>query len=784
MIQNNNNLFHLQTESTSYVFRVNEKNHLEHLYYGEKIAIEGDAMALQSKDCFIMGNLIAYEQEDKQYSLSQLCLEASGLGKGDIREPFVELIFANGSRTTDFLFEKAEVRKKEALTVLPSSYDESGETEELVISLKDRNHHVRLELCYGVFYQTNVITRSARLINEGNEVITVSRLLSAQLDFETNEYVFTNFCGSWGREMKRYNHELHQGKVVNASRAGVSSNRNNPFVMLSELGTTEDFGSCYGMNLIYSGNHYEAAEVSELGQVRLVSGINPEGFTYELQPEAVFQAPEAVMTYSSLGMNGMSQNMHHFVKEHIVRGEWKKKERPILLNSWEAAYFKINESKLVKMAKAAKDAGIELFVMDDGWFGNRNDDTSSLGDWFVNEKKLPGGLKGIADKINGLGLDFGIWVEPEMICADSDLFRLHPDWAVRIEGQSHSEGRNQMFLDLTKDDVCNYVIKVMSRIFESANISYVKWDMNRIFTDLYSDTLSAHRQGEFGYRYNMGLYKVLEALMSKFPHILFEGCASGGNRFDLGMLCYFPQIWASDDTDGYERATIQTGYSYGYPMSVVTAHVSGCPNHQTLRTVPLETRFNVAAFGVLGYECNLLEATKEELDAIKAQVALYKEYRGVLQFGDYYRIANGDDTDYRNGVYQWITVSEDKETAVGLYMQNRVTPNYSYARFKAKGLDPEYTYVFTNRTLKYNIKEFGDLVNTVAPIHIKKDSLGHNMLAKFIKMDGEQECYTVKGSLLNNAGIRLKQGFAATGYSDQVRFFQDYSSRIYFMNKK
>ncbi|MDO5521191.1 MAG: alpha-galactosidase [bacterium] len=784
MIQNKNNLFVLETENTSYVFRVNEKGHLEHLYYGEKIDMDCDAAALQAKDSFIMGNMIAYNQEDKQYSLSQLSLEVSGLGKGDIREPFVELIFKDGSRTSDFLFEKAEVRKKEELTHLPSAYDESGETEELVVSLFDHNHQVRLELSYGVFYNTNVITRSAKVINAGNEVITVSRLLSTQLDFETNEYILSNFCGSWGREMRRYDHELHQGMVVNASRAGVSSNRNNPFVMLREIGATEDFGSCYGMNLIYSGNHYEAAEVSELGQVRLVSGINPEGFSYELHPECTFEAPEAVMTYSSLGMNGMSQNMHHFVKEHIVRGEWKKKERPILLNSWEAAYFKINESKLVKMAKAARDAGIELFVMDDGWFGNRNDDTSSLGDWFVNEKKLPGGLKGIADKINALGMEFGIWVEPEMICADSDLFRLHPDWAVRIEGQSHSEGRNQMFLDFTKEDVCNYVVKVMSRIFESANISYVKWDMNRIFTDLYSNTLSKECQGEFSYRYNVGLYQVIGELMSRFPHILFEGCASGGNRFDLGMLCYFPQIWASDDTDGYERATIQTGYSYGYPMSVVSAHVSGCPNHQTLRTVPLETRFNVAAFGVLGYECNLLEATKEEMDAIKAQVALYKEYRKVLQFGDYYRIANGDDTDYRKGVYQWITVSEDKETAVGLYMQSRVTPNYSYARFKAKALEPEFTYEFTNRTLKYNIKEFGDLVNTVAPIHIKKDSLGHNMLAKFVKMDGEQECYTVKGSLLNNAGIRLKQGFAATGYSDQVRFFQDYSSRIYFMNKK
>lgn len=784
MIQKTNSIFKLDTLHTSYVFRVNEHKQLEHLYYGDRIEVMPDDEALRAKDAFIMGNMNSYDSVDRMYGLSQLSLEVSGVGKGDIREPFVELIFADGSRTTDFVFECFEIRKKKALETLPSSYDEMEETEELVVTLVDQNHPVTLELTYGVFVSTDVITRSAALINNGNENVVVERLMSTQLDFETNEYVFTNFGGSWGREMRKYDHPLHQGKVVNASRAGVSSNRNNPFVMLREECASEDFGACYGMNVIYSGNHYEAAEVSELGQVRLVAGINPEGFSYLLQKKERLEAPEAVMTFSSKGMNGMSHNMHDFVKEHIVRGAWKKKTRPVLLNSWEAAYFKINEGKLLKMAKAAKDIGIELFVMDDGWFGNRNDDTSSLGDWYVNEKKLPGGLKGLADKINSLGMDFGIWVEPEMISVNSELYRKHMDWAVEIAGQEHSEGRNQRYLDLTKEEVRAYVIEAMSHVFESANIAYVKWDMNRIFSDCYSTSLEPSRQGEFNYRYVCGLYEILRTLMEKFPNILFEGCAAGGNRFDLGMLCYFPQIWASDDTDGYERATIQTGYSYGYPMSVVSAHVSGCPNHQTLRSVPLETRFNVACFGVLGYECNLLEATKEELQAMKEQITIYKEHREVLQFGNYYRIDSGKDTDYRNGIYQWITVSKDQSEAVGIYLQGRVTPNYSFARFKAKGLKDDVMYEFTNRTLKYNIKEFGDLVNTVSPIHIKKDSISHNMLAKFVKMEGETEQYLVSGSLLNHAGIRLKQGFAATGYSDQVRFFQDYCSRLYFMKKK
>lgn len=784
MIINNNNIIQLVTKNTSYLFRIHPSGQLEHLYYGEKIEADGDVESLFCKDVFQMGNVVCYDREQKDYTLAVRSLEASGLGKGDIREPFIEITFADGSRTTDFCYSSAELQEKQPLATLPSSYDEEGGAKQLIVTLKERTRDVYLDLIYGVFEETDVITRSARVRNEGTEPITINRLMSTQLDYETNDYVFTNFGGSWVREMKRHDHPLHQGKVVNETRAGVSSNRNNPFVMLSETGTTEDHGGCYGINLIYSGNHYEAAEVSEFGQVRLVAGISPNAFSYEVLPGAVFESPEAVMSYSPDGYNGMSQNMHHFIKNHIVRGHWKTMERPILLNSWEAAYFKITETKLLKMAKAAKDAGVELFVMDDGWFGHRDDDTSSLGDWTVNTKKLPNGLKGIADKMNAMGLAFGIWVEPEMICLDSELYAAHPDWAVNSSGEHHSEGRNQMFLDLTKEEVRDYVVQAMIDVLGSANIAYVKWDMNRIFSDSYSNSLPSHRQGEFNHRYTMGFYEILERIMREFPEILFEGCASGGNRFDLGMLSYFPQIWASDDTDGYERASIQTGYSYGYPMSVVTSHVSGCPNHQTLRNVPLETRFNVAAFGVLGYECNLLELSNEELDAVKEQIALYKQYRKTLQFGDYYRIENGKDSDYCNGVYQWMVVSPDKEQAVALMMQGRVVPNYSYARIKTKGLEDSYLYEFKNRTLKYNIKEFGDLVNTVSPVHIKKDSISHNMLAKFVKMDGEEERYTVKGSLLNKAGIRLKQGFAATGYNDQVRFYQDYASRLYLLDHK
>ena len=483
--------------------------------------------------------------------------------------------------------------------------------------------------------------------------------------------------------------------------------------------------------------------------------------------------------------------MHRFVREHIVRGTWKKKERPVLLNSWEAAYFDINERKLLSLAKAGKEAGIELFVMDDGWFAKRDNDTRSLGDWQPNPKKLPGGLKGIADKIRAIGMDFGIWVEPEMVNVDSDLYRSHPDWVIEIPGKAHSEGRNQRILDLTRKDVQDHIIEEMGRVFSSADISYVKWDMNRTFSDYFSQSIRPERQGEGAHRYVMGLYRCMRELTKRFPDILFEGCAAGGNRFDLGMLCYFPQIWASDDTDALCRAEIQTGYSYGYPMSVVSAHVSSCPNHQTLRMTPLETRFQVAAFGICGYECNFCDMKKEDFDAVKAQIALYKEWRKVLQTGSFYRGRNFSDqgsTGSLSGpltgnIQEWTCVSEDREKAVGFLMQKLVSPNTQFEYYRPNGLNPEARYHFYNRSLKYNVKEFGDLVNTVAPVHIRQDSVAHNLIAKFVKMDGEAEDFCAYGDALMYAGVKLKQAFGGTGYNEQIRHFPDFASRMYFMEQ-
>ena len=785
MIKKQNNGFILTTKQTAYVFQVLPTGHLEHLYYGKKIEISHAGIeALSEKNEFLKGNIIAYAKDAENLGLEDICLELSSYGKGDIREPFLEVTHYDGSTTNDFLYESFTIQDgKTSPESLPASYGTEEDVQELQVILRDRAYDLELHVIYAVFEESDVITRRCVLVNKSSQYAMVDRLLSTQLDLDENNYSCALFTGAWAREMNRRDFPLGQGKIVNSSISGTSSSRANPFVMLYENGATEDAGNCYGMNLVYSGNHYEALEVSSFGKVRFVSGINPANFRFVLEEGENLETPEAVMTFSHEGFNGMSYNMHQFIRNHIVRGYWKDKERPVLLNSWEAAYFKFDESKLLAMAKDAKRVGIELFVMDDGWFGERNDDKSSLGDWTVNKKKLPSGLKGLAEKINGLGLEFGLWVEPEMVNENSKLYQEHPDWVMRIPGKPHSEGRNQMILDLTRQEVQDYVIATMKEVFSSANISYVKWDMNRIFSDCYSDSLSSTRQGEVAHRYVLGLYRIMKELTEEFPKILFEGCSAGGNRFDLGILCYMPQIWASDNTDAICRAQIQTGYSYGYPMSVIGAHVSGCPNHQTLRNTSIETRFNVACFGQLGYECNLTDLSKEELMAVAAQITFYKEHRKWLFTSRYYRIRNGGDTDYTKGVYQWIAVSNDQNYALGFYLQSMVVPNYGYGKFRGKGLDDEKVYHFTNRKLKYNVKEFGDLINTVAPVHIKKNSIAHNMVAKFVKMDGEQEDYVVSGSLLNHAGVKLKQGFSSTGYNDQVRFFQDGASRIYLVEK-
>ncbi len=772
MITIKDKLYVLDTAKTTYAFRVLPEGYLEHLYYGRKIRLDdADGIAMQRE--FAPGNSSVVET-GSSLSLEDVKLEISSLGKGDEREPFHEIVNGDGSRTTDFLFEGAETSKgKSREDEFPGSYGDDADV--LTVTLKDEANKLTLKLIYTVFEECDVITRSCVLLNEGEASVKIERLMSMQLDMDPGDYSFVTFNGAWTREMNKNVQKIGAAKLVNSSCYGASSNRANPFVMIGKGAFDEDYGEVIGINLIYSGNHYTCAEQDPYGKLRLVTGINPQGFSFILEKGESFRSPEAVMTYSASGCNTMSHGMHDFVNAHVVSGEWKDRLRPILLNSWEAAYFNINESRLLKLARKAKTAGVELFVMDDGWFKGRNDDTSSLGDWTPDKKKLPRGVKGICDKVRKLGLDFGIWVEPEMVNENSDLYRAHPEWAMRIPGKKHATGRNQMLLDLTREDVQDYIIKSMSDLFSSADISYVKWDYNRNFTDVYSASLPADRQGEVAHRYILGLYRVMSVLTKKFPSILFEGCASGGNRFDLGILCYFPQIWASDDTDAYMRGIIQNGYSYGYPQSCYTCHVSDIPNHQTLRRTPLDTRFNVASFGVMGYECNMCDLGKGEFNEIKSQIEFYKKNRKLLQYGKFWRKSSFDD----GKILSWTISSEDKSEAVSFIMQSLATPNEQHDILYPRGLAEDVKYRIENRVLSYDVRVMGGLINTATPFHVKPDGFIHSVIAKFMKMNYENESHVMYGDAMMYAGVHLKPRFVGLGLNDNIRYFPDFGSRIY-----
>ena len=767
--------FVLDTARTTYVFSLSPSGHLEHLYYGGKIALNTaeDCEVFREKREFEVGNSIVYSKEHPTVLLEDMCLEFSALGHGDVREPFIELIRADGSRSADFLYESDAIDDAPSdFTTLPSSYAEEGRAEHLCVTARDGD--LVLELHYRVYPDCDVITRCARLRNEGKERVALERMMSAQVDIPFSGVCVTSFHGAWAREMNKNTASMTAGKFVVESRTGCSSNRANPFFMVHAPSATEYSGSVYGFNLIYSGNHYAAVEVNAYGKTRIVSGVQPNGFRFLLDEGESFESPEAVMTFSAGGFAGQSVNMHRFVREHVVRGTWKHKARPVLLNSWEAFYFKVNEKDLLSLAKAGKKLGVELFVLDDGWFGERDDDTKSLGDWEPNKKKLPDGLKSLADKINAIAMDFGVWVEPEMVNVDSALYRQHPDWAMEIPGRLHSEGRNQRILDLANPAVQAYLIEKMSEVFSSANISYVKWDMNRVFSDVYAPCLPPERQGETAHRYICGLYRVMRELTERFPQILFEGCASGGNRFDLGILSYFPQIWASDNTDAICRATIQEGYSYGYPQSCVGAHVSSCPNHQTLRKSPINTRFGVAAFGVLGYEWDVRDFNAALKERVTKEIEIYKQWREVFQFGQFYRVLTG-------GIHEWICVSEDRKKAVGLLMQELTSPNTQAMRFFAAGLDPDRTYRLYSIPDRVDVMQFGSLINTVAQIHVRQDSLVHSIIGKVVKMSEESEDVSATGDVLMRTGVALRPAYAGTGFNENVRVFPDFASRLYYM---
>lgn len=768
-------VIHLNTRNTSYIMDVLPTGELQNLYYGIRIRSMADYYPLQPKNHVPYGSMIYTDPAYPNIGLDDQCLEYSGLGKGDFREPAVEVSYADGSITTQFLYRKHKSYKgRRGILGLPSALGGQEDCETTEVELFDEKGLI-LTLYYCVYEGCDIITRFASLSNGSGRRVNIRRLMSAQLDLFDSNYSFTTFDGSWASERNRTDKELKTGIYVNDSKTGLSSNRHNPFVMLIKKGCDEQQGGCYGFNLIYSGSHSEICEVTYQGKTRLLTGINPSSFTWILEEGESFFTPEAVLSYSNKGLNALSQNMHEFVNSYIVRGYWQNRERPVLINNWEATDFDFTQGKLLKLAKEAAKLGIELFVLDDGWFGKRNDDTSSLGDWCVNEKKLPAGITGLAHQINKLGMMFGLWVEPEMVNEDSDLFRAHPDWIIQTPGRKPAYGRNQFVLNLTLPQVRRFITDAMIQVFSQAPIQYIKWDMNRNLSDMYAPELPSEKQGEFMHRYVLGLYEILQELTNHFPEILFEGCASGGNRFDLGMLCYMPQIWTSDNTDARTRLTIQSGTSYGYPPSTMGSHVSASPNMQTLRTTPIETRFNVAAFGLLGYELDLTSLFHFDKVAIKEQIAFYKQHRKLLQFGRFYRLPEPLDKEK----VIWLCVAQNRETAIAGLFQGSAKVGYGYDLLKTDGLNEALNYQVSGRKQYINVKAFGNLVNRVLPVKIKGDGVIHTVISSRYLFEMAKETYEVGGDLLNSYGLKLLQQFSGTGYNEHIRILSDYGSRLY-----
>ena len=681
-----NRLFHLQTKHTSYVFHVIEDGSLGQLYYGPKIPFKDDYANLNTREEHDCTN--TRTDEDVEFQAELLKQEYAGLGKGDYRYPAFQITYPNGSRTSEFQYRDYELKDgKERLTGLPSTFaDDSNDSQTLTVKLADGD--LELQLHYTVFADEDVIVRSTTFVNHGKTVF-LNRALSAQLDLPDANYDFIQFAGSWSRERHLHRSHLRPGTQSISSLRTASSHQENPFFMLARPHTDNNQGAVFGFNFVYSGNFLDSVEVDQFDTTRVLIGINPDEFGWKLNSGDSFQTPEVIFSYTDNGFNALSQQLGAFYAQHLINPHFAHQERPILINNWEATFMDFTEDKLMPIVERAKELGIEMFVLDDGWFGHRDDDRSSLGDWFVDEKKFNHGIAGFAKRVHNLDMKFGLWFEPEMISIDSKLYQTHPEWMIKTPGRGQTPGRHQFVLDMSRQEVVDYLFGLMSHIIQDAKLDYIKWDMNRNITEMYGADLPADQQLEFSHRYILGVYDLYDRLTKAFPDVLFESCASGGGRFDLGMMYYAPQAWCSDDTDAVERIKIQDGTSYGYTPSMWGAHVSAVPNDQVGRLTSIDMRAKVAYFGAFGYELDVTELSDEEQATIKQQVAFYKQYRKLFQFGTFYRLETPDTSD---NVYGWETVSHDKQTAIGMRYQILNGANPAYIRYYFKGLDPERRY--------------------------------------------------------------------------------------------
>ena len=682
-------VFTLQTKRTTYQMKAGDYGILLHLYYGARVEDCTMDYLLHRKDVGFSGN--PYEAgEDRTFSLDTLPQEFPSYGVGDYRNNCVGVCQADGTRAADFRYVSWEIREgAHKIPGLPCLFDEDETAETLVIFLEDAASSLKLELYYVVFADRDVIARSARITNGGKEAVRLEKMMSACLELPNGSWEAIHFHGRHAMERRLERLPLMHGTMEVGSRRGTSSHQHNPGVILCSPDATEEHGGCYGLSLIYSGSFSMEIEMDQMDSVRAVCGINPEFFEYRLEPGEAFDTPQLMMTYSGSGLGRMSANFHSIIRHNLCRGKYKFARRPVLINNWEATYFDFNEEKILSIARQASELGIEMLVLDDGWFGSRDSDNAGLGDWFVNTDKLKGGLTDLVTGINGLGMKFGIWIEPEMVNEDSRLYREHPDWALTIPGRKPCRSRNQLVLDMSRSEVRDYVFDSIAAVLKSANVEYVKWDMNRSICDVYSAVLPKERQGEVYHRYVLGIYDLMERFTSSFPNILFEGCSGGGGRFDPAILYYSPQIWGSDDTDGIERLEIQYGTSFFYPISAVGSHVSAIPNHQTGRRTPLATRGVVAMASSFGYEMDLNLLTEDEKEAVKAQVEDYKKYYDLIHNGDYYRLTSPQG---ESGFTAWQFVSGDKTRTLLNLVITHVRANAPDLWFKLRGLDPEKRY--------------------------------------------------------------------------------------------
>ncbi|WP_051348736.1 alpha-galactosidase [Peribacillus kribbensis] len=726
--------FHIQGKDFSYIFTILKNNQLGHLYYGKRVHHSPSFSHLFTSEPKATASCVF--EGDIAFSLDLIKQEYPSYGTTDYREPAYQLFQENGSRITHFEYKSHRIYPgKPALEGLPAVYTETeDEAETLEITLIDMLLQAEIILLYSVYKDLNVLARSARVVNHGSQKLNLTRVMSANVDFFDSDYDMVQLSGAWARERHMVTRSLVPGIQSISSTRGTSSTQQNPFFALKRKKTDEHKGEVFGFSLVYSGNFLAQVEVDQYGVARGSIGINPFDFNWLLEGGESFQTPEAVLVYSDQGLNGLSQTYHQLYRTRLAKGRWRDQARPVLLNNWEATYFDFDEEKILTIAREARELGIELFVLDDGWFGNRDNDKTSLGDWVADHKKLPNGIGGLARKINDLGLRFGLWFEPEMVSKASSLYEEHPDWIIHVPGRQASHGRNQFVLDYSRKEVVDYIYEMMAAVLREAPVSYVKWDMNRYMTEIGSPALAAARQREIPHRYILGVYQLYDRLTKEFPEVLFESCASGGARFDPGMLYYAPQAWTSDDTDAVERLRIQYGTSLVYPLSSMGAHVSAVPNHQVKRHTSLETRGNTAYFGMLGYELDVTKMTDDEKQLVKEQISFYKKNRELIQNGTFYRLISPFEG--AGNATAWIVVSHDRKEALAGYFQVLAEPNPGYSRLLLIGLAEDIQY--------------------------RVDGL-----------DG-----TFYGSVLMNAGIHFKGEFSGIE-AEGIEYGGDFSSRIF-----